>query len=210
MLTWGCLPEAVNPTATPVTAVDPRHADPDFFFQQPATEQVSSPGYDALWNAAQQAAVSCSFTVEREDYRTGLMTTKPLVSRQFFEFWKQDVADPYSQVDSDLATHRRVVHFDIHEQPDGVYVCEPRVIVERYEMSERRITAVYQYQDAFSFRRGLEQERNDQGQPVRPEYWYPERRDAALEHVLAERMRAVLKNAPPADQSPGRAAPAPS
>ena len=83
--------------------------------------------YDTLWNACEHAAREAGFTIDRFEYRTGLLTTKPLVSRQFFEVWKQDVVDFRGQIDSDAATRRRVVRFQIEKLADDRYqVVEPQ------------------------------------------------------------------------------------
>ena len=111
-----------------MTAVDPKFASSEYWFARPATSRVEAANYDALWNASETAARDCSFAIEREDYRTGLLSTKPLVSKQFFEFWKSDVVDFRSQVSSDLGTHRRVARFQILPREDGTFACEPKVV----------------------------------------------------------------------------------
>lgn len=190
--TGGCLLEPVSPDAPWATKVEAAQATDDYWFARPATAHVDAADYDALWNACERTMRDFSFSIERNDYRIGLMTSKPLVSRQFFEFWKHDVVDPASQVDSDVATRRRVLRFIIRKIDDRQFVCEPKVVVEHYEMVERRITAVTQYQDAFSNRRALEEETIDEGQAVHPEYWYAERRDGALEAAIAERLQRYV------------------
>lgn len=192
----GCLVQRVDPKATPTTTVDPQLASSDYWFNRPAVARVESRDFDALWDACRRTIIDSSFVIDRTDYRTGLMTTRPLTSKQFFEFWKHDVVDPKSQLESDAATRRRVVHFQIRKARDGGgYVCEPKVVVEHYAMPERQITSVSQYQDVFSTRKPLEEEQTDEGAPVRPDYWYAERRDPALERALADKLRDRLHDA---------------
>ncbi|HZL34462.1 MAG TPA: hypothetical protein VFC78_04070 [Tepidisphaeraceae bacterium] len=190
----GCMVfKPVNPKAAPATAVDAKLANSEYWFNLPAVEHVKANNFDLLWDACRRAAITSSFEIDRTDYRLGLMTTKPLVSRQFFEFWKGDVADGRSELDSNEATRRRVVHFEIHKSKGGGYVCEPKVVVEHYAMPERRITSVTQYLDVFSITRPLSSQTTDEGQPMRIEYWYAERRDNAMEHKLAKKLRSYLK-----------------
>jgi hypothetical protein len=192
LFTQGCLLNPVNPKAKAATAIDAKLANSEYWFNQPAVERIEAPDYETLWNACELAAHDASFTIERFDYRTGLLTTKPLISKQFFELWKHDIVDFHDQVLSDAATRRRVAHFQIIKRDDTHYVCEVKVVIEHYSMSERRMTAVMQYREAFSTRRQLEEERTDDGTPVRIEYWYAERRDEPLEHSLGARVRAHL------------------
>ncbi|MDB5330109.1 MAG: hypothetical protein JWP03_1260 [Phycisphaerales bacterium] len=190
----GCMVfRTVDPNAKRVTAVDPNQAYTEFWFNQPAVAKVESPSYDTLWYACERAAHDCSFAIDRTDYRTGLLTTQPLLSRQFFEFWLHDVASLHEQTQSDLSTMRRVVHFQIRKLDEGSYVCEPKVVIERYALAERRITSVVQYRDAFSITRPMIEDRTEEGAPLRPAYWYAERRDEAMEHALADRVRGYVQ-----------------
>ncbi|HET6249459.1 MAG TPA: hypothetical protein VFE47_17340 [Tepidisphaeraceae bacterium] len=188
----GCMLQKVDPNAKPATSIDPKFASSEYWFNQPATEEVRWPNYDRLWDSCEATATDAGFSIDRFDYRTGLLSTKPLVSKQFFELWKHDVVDFKSQADSDTTTHRRTAHFKISKLPDGCYLCQIKVVVEHYAMSERRITAVYQYRDAFSTRRPYEDQTADDGTPLKVDYWYAERRDHAVEHMLAERLRQYL------------------
>jgi hypothetical protein len=197
LIPTGCIPNTADPSARAATSIDPKKAQSEYWFRLPAIEQIKASDYDQLWNACENTAQDFSFTVDRVDYRTGLITTKPLISKQFFEFWRRDVLDFESQADSDTTTHRRVAHFKIARLADDSYVCEPRVVVEHYAMPERRITAVYQYQDAFSLHRQFEEQTNDDGTPLRVDYWYAERRDEVLERAMAARIREYLRGAPP-------------
>jgi len=192
----GCQGPTLSKTPTPkvATDIDPKFATSAYWFDQPAIERIAAKDYDALWNACERTLIQSSFAVDRLDYREGYMTSKPLVSKQSFELWKNDIVDYRSQQQSDLATRRRIVHFQISRQGEN-YVCEPKVVVEHYSMSEHRITDVYQYRDVFSVRRQLQEERNDDGTAVRIEYWYAERRDDALEHAIADRLRKNLQEA---------------
>lgn len=185
----GCHP--ATPTATPVTELPKKQAYQEYWFNQPAVVKVESNNYDALWNACERAAAKSLFLVERFDYRLGVLSTKPLVSKQFFEFWKGDVVDAKSQILSDLATRRRTVRFQIFEEGDH-FVCEPKVVVDHYSMPERRLTAVTQYQYAFSIHQPFAEENADDGTPERVDYWYAESRDPALERVIADRIREEL------------------
>ncbi|MDB5304441.1 MAG: hypothetical protein JWM97_1990 [Phycisphaerales bacterium] len=185
--------QPVDPNAKRSTAVDANRAYSEYWFNQPAVVKVESSSFDVLWDACERVARDCSFAIDRTDYRTGLLTTQPLVSRQFFEFWMHDIASLHEQTQSDLNTLRRVAHFQIRKLDDGSYVCEPKVVIERYSMAERRITNVIQYRDAFSINHSVVEDRNEEGQPVRQFYWYAERRDEAMERALADRVRGYVQ-----------------
>src|SRR5207248_2965667 len=119
-------------------------------------------------------------------------TTAPLVSRQFYEPWRDDVVDGHGLLLSSLATVRRTVRFEIARRDDGTFVLAPKVVVERYSSAERRITSVTEYLDIFNYRRALVDVQTDEGTPVPVEYWYAIGRDPALERHLARAIRRAL------------------
>jgi hypothetical protein len=172
--------------------VDPKSAHNEHWFAKPVTESVHCRDFDAIWNAALQTTTEFSFTIDRRDPRNGWLTTLPLVSKQPFEFWRQDVVGADASLQATLATMRRVVHIQIRKLEDGSFVCEPKAVVERYAMPERRITSVTQYREAFSATHNLETASSEEGEVLRAEYWYATGRDSDLERALADSMRRKL------------------
>lgn len=215
LLTVGCSAPSAAPTAsiadattrpTTLPADDPRVAEDWYWYSQPAVATVESPDFAPLWRACRKAAVDGGFKVDRQDYRTGLLTTRPLISRQAFEPWKRDVVTAHDLAQSTLATVRRTVRFQITKRSDGGYEAAPKVVVERYSLVEHRITSVVQYRDVFRLTREEAFRRRDlQVNPGQatvippPDYWYSIGRDPALERRLADWARDGLKSAGPAD-----------
>src|SRR6185312_6563447 len=88
----GCIMGKQNPAATqPATAADPKSNQWDYWFDKPAVTEVSSASFDRLWSACRDALVADGFTIDRTDFRDGVMTTLPLISKQFYEVWRMDV-----------------------------------------------------------------------------------------------------------------------
>ena len=97
MLAAGCATRGV-----PV--VDPIHAPIetatiDDRMDRPATATVIDNDYDRLWKACESAATDRFFSLERRDYRNGVLTTRPLLGGQLLEFWRRDIADAGVKVD---------------------------------------------------------------------------------------------------------------
>ena len=83
-----------NPAATqPATAIDPKTAEPGYWYDLPGVVTVNTPEFDTLWKACKLAARDDGFVLDRPGYRDGVMTTQPLTSKQFFEPWLNDVVD---------------------------------------------------------------------------------------------------------------------
>jgi hypothetical protein len=190
----GCILGRQNPAATqPATAADPDTAKPAYWLDQPAVAHVKAADFAALWTACRLAAEADGFTIDRRDYREGLLTTQPLQSKQFYEFWRGDVRTAHDLAQSSLGMMRRTARFSIERLPDGTYQATPKVLVERDTLLQRRITSVDQYQNAFAVQQqDVVRESEKAGTDVAAEYWYSVGRDTALEHQLADAVRDRL------------------
>ena len=207
----GCIGSPANPAATrSATDVDPAAADGAYWYARPGAVSVTSPDFERLWTAAQEAARDAGFRIDRRDYRSGVMTTQPLVSRQLWEVWRRDVAALPDLAKSTLQTLRRTVRFEIGRRDDGTYELVPKVLVERYSFAEHRITSVALYREVFALtpqevirRRDLQENPTQAPTGVPPpEYWYAIGRDPHLERRLADWIRHDL----PAESSSHAAA----
>jgi hypothetical protein len=185
----GC---ASNNAPRPVE--DPRTAEPAYWLAQPPTTTVVSDDFHSLWRACRSAAVGHSFTVDRVDFRSGLMTTLPLVSKQFFEFWRNDVVTPRDLAESSLHSVRRTERFEVRRLDDGRYEAVPKVLLERYSFAERRVTSVARFAEVFTTEQVEGSRARDRlGGDLPETYWYAAGRDRALEKALADSIRRDLR-----------------
>ncbi len=188
----GCIFYKTDPNAKLATAVDPEQATPDYWWNQPAEQHVTSRDFDKLWNACKGQLYVRLFPLDREQYRDGLITSEPVVSAQFFEPWRRDTASAGDLAESSLATIRRTVHFEVTRNPDGTFQASPKVLVERFTSTERRLTSITQYHNALSAKRTVYDPADQSGAVIASDYWYPLRRDKGLEKAIANAMRNQL------------------
>ena len=73
---------------------------------------------------------------------------------------------------------------DIDKTSNGRFVLRPKVLVERLALEEHRVTAVVDYQSAFT-KPNSEAQREAEGRKWPAAYWYAIGRDNALERELA-------------------------
>jgi hypothetical protein len=173
---------------------DARTAEPDYWLAQPPTTTVVADDFQSLWRACRAAAVGHSFTVDRVDFRSGLMTTLPLVSKQFFEVWRSDVVTPGDLAASSLDTFRRTVRFEVRRLDDGRYEAVPKVLVERYSFAERRVTSVARFAEVFTVEQVEGSRARDRlGGDLPETYWFATGRDRNLERHLADSIRHDLR-----------------
>ncbi len=68
---------------------------------------------DELWQVSKKELRSRGFSLDRIDKYNRSITTHPLTSKQWFEFWRNDVVDHHSLMQSSMQTIRRIVTIDI-------------------------------------------------------------------------------------------------
>jgi hypothetical protein len=192
VLGTGCSSSNGRPSTQPATAIDYHEGQSNFWFAKPAVASVACSSYDALWNNASLVALADGFAIDREEYRNGLLTTKPLVSAQIFEPWKRDVGDLHEVVQSTISTVRRTIHFDLRRLPDGSFSASPKVLIEHHSLAERRITSVTEYLTVFQADRPLDEEYTEEGVLIVSDYWFAIGRDYALERKLAGQLQTKM------------------
>jgi hypothetical protein len=191
LLIAGCISNRpANPAATqPVTVKDPATTQPSYYLDQPPAATVTTLQFQPLWDACEKAARAYQFHLDREDYRLGLITTKPMISKQLLEPWRRDAGSSHAVWENSLATIRRTLRFEIQRTEEGAYVMTPKVLVERETIVERRLTAAVQFRSAFAGPASESKVSVTAESDLPPRYWTPIARDTALEQRIAEGVR---------------------
>jgi hypothetical protein len=184
----GCVsgPSRGSDTGAKATTIDPATATPRHWMDKPATARISGTNYDRLWAACDAATRHYHFIPDVLNYRQGIMTSKPLVSKSAGEFWRNDVLDGDDLTKSTIATCRRTIRYDIEKTSDDRYEVGVKVLVERSSQFERRVTTGIQFRDAFGPYPPSAEFRSDDGAKQEAQYWYAVGRDETLEKALAQ------------------------
>ncbi len=122
-----------------------------------------------LWQLCQQELKNRYFLLDRVDPRRGLITTYPMLSKQWFEFWRHDAVTTRDVAESSLQTIRRKVTIrlikvkptlpDNHKANNkntnntnntAKYTVKCTVSVERLAFPEEIVSAEVQSGDIFS------------------------------------------------------------
>ena len=198
-LAGGCIMSPQNPAATqPATAIDPATTQPYYWLAKPAAAQVQGRDFDTVWDVCKSTARDYLFALDRVDYRSGVVSTVPLVSKQWFEPWRPDTGSISEAFANSLGAIRRTLRFEVSRNDDGTYTIAPKVLIEREVILERNVTDVSQYRFAFAgpatkipAREAVTLE-PDTYPDVPIKYWYPTGRDAGMEVDVAKRVRKTL------------------
>ena len=189
---------AVGCAHQPPPTTKPSYAttQPSYWIAQPAAVHVTSSDFDRLWKACEEAARSYGFYLDREDFRAGVITTYPLISKQFFEVWRNDVQTAHDLADSSVSAYRRTIRFTIKRLPDGTFDMTPVIVIERKALAEHPVSASVYLRNAFRNTRGTRSAGTaeaDEGIRMPSNYWYATGRDTVLEKSVAKSVEHWMK-----------------
>lgn len=193
VLPVGCGGRHAPPTTQPHIATDipAEQVKVSYWLAQPAANTVNDSNYDRLYDACEHVVRQHRFEVDRHDYRSGLLSTRPLISKQFWEPWRSDVGSGGQLVASSLATYRRTIQWTIERHGEG-FAASPRVVVERFAGDDRRLTTVVHYNSALSGAEAQTSLPSPTLGRVPASSWYAVGRDEPLEAKLAEEVQKRL------------------
>ncbi|HOF19550.1 MAG TPA: hypothetical protein PK082_11620 [Phycisphaerae bacterium] len=173
------------------------------------TEPVVAPGamtpaernFEAAWLAAREVLGRYDFQIDREDRRSGTITTLPMTGKHWWEFWRKDAATRRDLIESTLQTIYRQAKVSIRPAGADGYQVSVEVQAYRSNLQELQVTNTSEAYDLFTLP-GEEKERkkhlleyvrdDDQGGAQdRREWMTPLGRDAGLEAKLAADIRAA-------------------
>ncbi len=179
-----------NPTTNPAALLT---TQPYYWTTQPAVVQVTNPSFHRLWNASAAVAREYGYRLDRQDLRSGLLTTEPLVSQQFFEVWARDTGDSAGVANNSITTYRRTLRFEIQKDMGG-FTMSPRVLVERSAQAEQPITSAVGVRSSMGTQKHptLGTRETDRGVYIPGGYWYATGRDYALERKIAKSVSKKL------------------
>ena len=169
----GCISNrAFNPSTTrPVTQIDPIYASADYWWSQPASVSIPGSDVDKLWDCCERTARAWLFSIEVQNHRAGILATEPMITKQFWEWWRKDAGTFKDTQEATLTTTRRTIRFEFAREPGGGCVVTPKVLVERKSTVDSKYAL-------------------DTDMPGI--YWYAIRRDTPMELKLAESIRQRL------------------
>lgn len=151
--------------------------------QGPTAEFIEPDDVDPLWQASQSVLRKHDFQIDRQDLAAGVIETLPTTSQHYFEFWRQDVADPYSFGQATMHTMQRKATVRFVKAPNSQWNIELQVDVYRLSTPEHQVTSASSALLAFSG--GLPTTTGQVGvNASKQREWVPQGRDGELESRL--------------------------
>lgn len=162
-----------------------------FVSVHPVALHKSAGRTERIWEAVEGTLRQHRFQLDRVDRRAGVVTTLPVTSQYFFEFWRHDVATRYDFWEATINPIRRWVEVRLRQEGhQGTAMLEVVVHKERLSSPDRQFNstgAAYQYfGDRLPSTTGLVRVTQEDDR------WLDMGRDPAVENLL---LRAILKRA---------------
>jgi hypothetical protein len=157
--------------------------------QIPAPEPrcLSNIDVNSAMNASELVLVGMNFVIDKQDMNLHIMSTRPQIGSQFFEFWRKDNVGGYNCAQSDLHTIQRTVELGFNEIEGQVcIVCT--VKRERLSIPEKEIDSAGQTHGLFT--RGSEtmQKLSINDEQAKKMDWIDVGRDSLLEKNILDRI----------------------
>jgi len=160
--------------------------------QTPTRAALPPDDFDFIWAESLRALRRLGLEPDRQDRVNRVIVTRPETSAQWFEFWRCDVADPYSLAESSLHTVRRqaTVRFTPELTSEPVHVVV-QVDVYRASTPERQITTASGGLNLFSAKAPTA-EGEVLSSPSEAMEWTPLGRDPAMERRIADALQRTI------------------
>jgi len=124
---------ATSPAAASTQALPPGKKVIKIIDPNETSRFIYKASYDNVWQQALQLVSRTGFTLDRQDYRLGVITTQPLPSAQVVEFWKPQQTTFTNAAENTINSQRRLLRLTISPVPGKpeFYQIGVRVLVER-------------------------------------------------------------------------------
>ena len=188
------IPDTASTTAPATTssqpATQPGHVVMKVIDPNQTSRFVYKAGYDNLWQQATSLLNRTGFTLDRQDYRLGVLTTQPLPSPQFVEIWRPQQASVTDAMENTLNNQRRLVRIAISKVPEkpDFYEISIQVLVERETNPSEKIGGPV-FIEGSGFGRNAVTLRSDYAAPKdEPGQWVTLGHDPDLEKKLIDEL----------------------
>lgn len=143
---------------------------------------------DTVWLACKEELRDRGFEIDFQNRKLGIIESRPLISRQWFEFWKKDVVDAGSLARSSTQTTNRIVIINISGENDNQTVKCTVNVNKQYSSSIGGSAAVRAEDNYYITTNMLEKKDLD-----RKTIWQPVGNDSALEQAILRSIKARVQ-----------------
>lgn len=156
---------------------------------------IDQASFEEVWDACVVSLKDHGLEIDRNDRRFGVITTKPVVGKQFFEFWLDDTANSDDLLLSSLHTIRRTVTIQVSSQGPMRFQVAVQAQAERASLPGYQVDSPVEAVELLS-RQGVSPypRRRDYVRPKPKPQWVDLGREPALERNILEDISKRLKS----------------
>ena len=168
----------------------------------PNPAEIDPADYDRYYRAAEQVLEEQSLTLDRQDYRFGIITARPEPLATALEPWRRQHETIVDALRSTVNDERRLTTVFIEkDQPDADHV-RVESVIERLQLPTRYLTGSTRGHRIFGVLSQTPSEWKRRG--IEAAYWRPIARDEPYERMLMARIidRAAQHQELPPDLTP--------
>ena len=151
--------------------------------------------FEDVWQACLDSFEDRGLEIERQDRRFGIIQSKAVVGKQFFEFWRHDTANSDDLLLSSLHTVRRTVSINISKQGAAQFQVNVEVHAERAHIAGEHLDCAV---EAFELldRQGMpaSASRRDYIHPRKEPVWVDLGREETLEKAIMQDIAQRLES----------------
>jgi hypothetical protein len=153
---------------------------------------IEAASQDKLMRACEKMLVSMQFQIEKYDEESGVIRTRPLRGKQFFEFWRSDNASGFDAAESNLQSLQRTAELTFETQASRV--CVTCVVdTRRLSLPEEPIQSYYQAAGIYTGSGASKQRLEVKGDRLEEMRWIDLGRDEALEQKMLTKIQRLVK-----------------
>ncbi|MBN2065152.1 MAG: hypothetical protein JW745_10150 [Sedimentisphaerales bacterium] len=143
---------------------------------------------DTVWLACKEELRDRGFEIDFQNRKLGIIESKPLISRQWFEFWKKDVVDAGSLARSSTQTTNRIVSINISGEDTG-QIIKCTVHVNKQFSSSIGGSAEIRTEDNYYITTNMLEKKDSDKETI----WQPAGNDTALEQAILRSIKARVQ-----------------
>ena len=141
--------------------------------------------------AAEDILAKMHFTIDKADSKLGIITTRPLSSAQFFEFWRSDVVGIKQALEANIHTTRRIVKVNFAKDAQDLCI-DCTVSVYRLTLPEYLISSSAKAYTLFSTSTQHMQTLEPHKQQKKDMVWTDTGKDPDLAMLILDKIKQQL------------------
>lgn len=95
--------------------------------------------FEAVWQASLDVLRKYNFTIERQDRRAGVITTRAITGKHYFEFWRGDAVTAFDLAENTIQTMYRTATVTVWAKEDKPGAYEAGVTIDLVRSNQKSV-----------------------------------------------------------------------